>query len=127
MGRPVSSLVTVRNSSCGKVMFSQASLILSTGRGWGSGRHPPSRADTPRQTPPLGRHSARQTPLRKTPLVRHPLGGRPLPLGRHHHLPRSDITPPPGRPPHLPLGDCHWSGRYAFYWNAFLLSQIYSY
>ena len=34
-------LFTVRNSSCGKVMFSQASVILSTagGRAWQKGGH----------------------------------------------------------------------------------------
>ena len=44
----------VRNSSCGKAMFLQASVILSMGEG-GSGRHPPGR-HTPGQTHPLGRH-----------------------------------------------------------------------
>ena len=109
MGRPVSSLVTVRNSSCGKVMFSQASVILSTGRGWGSGRHPPGQTP-PGKTPPwadtpLGRHSARQILLGKTPpwsdtpLGRHPLGGHPLPLGRHQP---PGQTPPPTPVRHHP-------------------------
>ena len=46
-------LLPLRNSSCGKVMFSQASVILSTG-----GRCTPPKADTPPwltssgQTPP---------------------------------------------------------------------------
>ena len=38
------NILDVRNSSCGKVMFSQASVILSTGGGRQSlGRHPPRR------------------------------------------------------------------------------------
>ena len=80
--------------SCGKVMFSQASVIMFTGGGcmpsmhWG--RHPPGRH-------PLGRHSPGQTP------------------------PWADTSPgqtsPPGKHP-PPDGYC--SGRYASYWNAFL-------
>ena len=50
-------IITIRNSSCGKVMFSQASVILST-----EGRRIPSG-----QTPPAG-----QTSLRQTPPSRHP-------------------------------------------------------
>ena len=56
--------------SCGKVMFSQASVILFTGEGvypsmhWG--RHPPW-TDTPRQTPPWI----------DTPLAKHPRANTP--------------------------------------------------
>ena len=47
-------VVTVPKRSCGKVMFSQASFILSTG----------GEMYTPREdTPPLGRHPLGQTPL----------------------------------------------------------------
>ena len=61
---------TVRNVSCGKIMFSQASVILSTGGGGclllvpgGFRRYPPQ------QTTPLGRHPSGQTPLPgQTPL-----------------------------------------------------------
>ena len=84
-------IFTVRNSSCGKVMFSQASVILSTG---GSGRHPPDTpwADTPWADIPSG-----QTPSGQTSL-----------LGRHS-LPGADTLPgqttprqtPPGRRPLL--------------------------
>ena len=51
-------LVTIRNSSCGKVMYSQASVILSTGKDVyiPPGRHPPQ-ADTP-----TGQTIPRQTP-----------------------------------------------------------------
>ena len=75
-------LVTVPNSSCGKVMFSQASVILST-----AGRCTP-RTDTPRQTPP-GRPPGQTTPpppRQTTPSGRHPQEDPPL--GRPH-------TPPP--------------------------------
>ena len=57
-------------------------------------------ADTPRHTPPRTNTSPGQTSLRTdTPLGRHsPTGQTPL------------------------LRNDHWSGWYAFYWNAFLLS-----
>ena len=50
----IRSIFTVRNSSCGKVMFSQASVIMSRKRRG-------ERSTPPRQTP-LGRHPSRQTP-----------------------------------------------------------------
>ena len=52
-------MFTVRNSSCGNVMFLHVSVILFTGEGGASGQtsrcadHPPHRVDTPPgQTPP---------------------------------------------------------------------------
>ena len=103
-------IITVRNSSYGKVMFSQASVILSTGGSctspWQdtpSGRHP-FYADTP---PPC-RHCPRQTP----PSVDSPLDRHTSPLVRQPH---PNPTPPDG----------HWSGRYASYWKAFLFSSNY--
>ena len=67
----------------------------------------------------LGRH----------PTDRHPLPGPRGPRGRHplgrHTLPKAD-TPPLGRHPpgrSLPQ-DGHCCGRYATYWNAFLLIPI---
>ena len=55
--------VAVQHSSCGKVMFSQASVFLSTG----GGVHP--RADPPPgQTPPLADSPLRQTPPPRLPL-----------------------------------------------------------
>ena len=65
--------------SCGNVMFSQASAILSTGGV--SARHPPGKtpelADTPLGRPPRpdtpGRHPPKQIPRADTPS-----------LGRHH-------------------------------------------
>ena len=60
-------------------------------------------------------------PDRHAPLGRHPLGINTL-LGRH---PRGRYIllwqTPPGRPP--PQGS-HCSGRYASYWNAFLLNMF---
>ena len=47
------SFITVRNSSCGKVMFSQASVILSRE---GGGVHIPPRQTPPSRHPPLGSH-----------------------------------------------------------------------
>ena len=74
-------LITVGNSSCGKVMFSQVSVcpqwrgvhpLILLGRHPSLGRHPLGRhplADTPRQTLyPLGRH----LPWTDTPLLRPP-------------------------------------------------------
>ena len=75
--------------SCGKVMFSQASLILFTGE---RGRHPPGQVppggDNPLVDPP-DRHCPRQTPpWADTSPGRHPQGRHPP--GRH---------PPPVRCP----------------------------
>ena len=82
--------------SCGKVMFLHVSVIL--------GRHPPWQADTP--------HQADTSPDRADtfPLAdRHPPG---------RHLPwQADTSPLAGRHPR----DGHCRGRYASYWNAFLL------
>ena len=101
--------------SWAKVMFLQASVILSTGRGClpqcMMGYHPPG-ADTPlqEQTPPHGadtppsRHPLEQTPPRAdTPGSRHPLkqtppGADTPPQSRHpqlwsRHPPEAD-TPP---------------------------------
>ena len=93
-----SCIFTVCNSSCGKVMFSQASVILFTR--WGSalmhaGIHPPE--DTPWADTPQADTPWADTPRADTPPGRHPPGQ----------------TPPPNPP-------LHCSGRYASYWNAFL-------
>ena len=76
-------LFTVRNSSYGKVMFSQVSVCPQRGV----------------YTPLLGRYPTGQT----APPDRNP------PMGRHP----------------LPQADGHCSGRYAFYWNAFLFSTLF--
>ena len=104
--------------SCGKVMFSQASVILFTEGGVCPGgecvwqtppRQTPPWADTltpplARHTPPPDRHRADtppgQTPPRQTPTWQTP----------------PSQTPPSRHPPR----DGYCSGRYASYWNAFL-------
>ena len=63
----VVSIVTFHNSSCGKVMFLQASVIPCTGEGV---------------------HSPGRYLLTRPPLGRQPLLGRPPHLGRHPHTPR---------------------------------------
>ena len=106
---------------CGKVMFSQASVILSTGGGVSS-RHPP-RADTPPiQTPWTDTTWADNAPPRAdTSLGRQP-PGRHL-SGQTPHTGQTD-TPPPGQTPlgrhPLPVNGC-CGGRYASYGNTFLL------
>ena len=95
----INFIITVHNSSGGKVMFPQVSAILST---WGSvppGQTPPSPA---RQTPPwAGRHSPGQTPP----------GQADIPLGRHPWADTPLWVDAPSRPP----------GRwYTSYWNAFV-------
>ena len=87
-----------RNSICGKVMFSQACVKNSV---HGGGGIPACYG----ACISLGRHSPRQlsTPPRQTSTA----------------SPRQTL---PGR---HPLQDGHCSGRYASYWNAFLLSLYY--
>ena len=95
------SIFTVRNSSCGNVMFLHLSVILFTGGLSASGSggvvclwvH--GGCTPPRQTSPPA-----DTPLDRLP-----------PPGRH-------LPPPPQ--------DGHCSGRYAFYWNAFLLVALFN-
>ena len=70
-------IVTIRNSSCRKVMFSQASVILSTG----------GRCTTPGQTSPLG----------ETPPGRHPPGR--FPSWTYNPPPPAVQTPPRQTPP----------------------------
>ena len=89
----------------------------------GPGR-PPDQADTPqtRQTPPRTRQTPPRAPGRHPPGPgRHPPGPR-HPLGPGRPPPDQADTPRPGRPPRE--ADCSirsTSGRYASYWNAFLL------
>ena len=101
---------TVRNEIA-KVMFLQASVCP---RGWGVGVSASVHAWIP---PPSGRPSREQTHL---PVSRHPPGSRhPLEHTppeqtpqRSRHPPGADISP---------RRDGHCCGRYASYWNAFLL------
>ena len=79
--------------SCGKVMFSQASVILSTGGGgvWQipPGRHPPGQTP-PWQTPLPGRHPRADTTQADTPLLSACWDKRPSPCLVH-----AGIHPPP--------------------------------
>ena len=94
----------VRNSSWGKVMFSQACVKNSVHRGVV-------------YTSPLGRHPPWtdlpwvDTPQADTALWADTSPGQALPLGRH---------PPGQKLP--PSWDGPYNGRYASYWNAFLFS-----
>ena len=116
--------------SCGKVIFSQASVILSTG-GWGVwqtpllGRHPPQtppeqtppRANTPWEGPPradtpLGRHSGADTPPGRHPPAQYMLGYTHTPCPVH-----AGIHTPPAHCMlgYMPSPRGHCSGRYASY------------
>ena len=100
--------------SCGKVMFSQASVILFTGgRG---GVWQTAHEQTPRQTPLPGRPPWADTPSRYTPLGRHPPGQTPP---ARHPLPSACWDAHPPCPVHAGSHCIRW---YASYWNAFLLS-----
>ena len=91
--------------SWAKVMFLQASVILSTG-GVSGRENPPGREPPGRETPPAGRppQAGRTPPGRENPLA-----GRP---------PWKGDPPWHGDPP----GIWSMSGRYASYWNAFLFT-----
>ena len=102
--------ITFRNSSCGKVMFSQACVKNSVHRRvcipactWVDTPHAYTLPD---QTPPLGRHPP--------PPGRHPQADNPLPstcLDTHPSV----QCPSPGS---------HCSGRYASYVNTFLFTLV---
>ena len=82
-------------------------------------RRPPRRRHPPaKETPPRRRHPWKEAPPQKeTPLE----GG--IPLWKEAPPPR-EASPRKGHPP---PGTRSMSGRYASYWNAFLLSIISSY
>ena len=79
-------IVTVRNRSWGKVVFSQACIIPSVHGGRGVVDTPPGRQPTGQttlgQTPPPGRQPPDRHPM-QTPLFRHP--PPPLPHQRDGH------------------------------------------
>ena len=127
-------VITVRNEVT-KVMFLHLSVILFTGGGlpqYMLGYHPPGpgtppqRADPPRLGGPRG-----QTPPRADhPQTRHP----PEQTLPEQTPPRADTHPPrpdtlrSRQPPRAdtPPADGYCCGRYASYWNAFLL-KFYNY
>ena len=106
-----------------KVMFSQASVSHSVHGGEGVCPKECWDIHTPRQTPhpqadtpPPGRHTPPgQTPPRQTP----PFADTPS-LGRH---PLHRQTPPSSK--HYRIRSTSW--RHASYWNAFLLSDKFSF
>ena len=94
-------IITGRNEVVAKVIFLHLSVILFTGGEHVWGRPPRSRS-------PLG-----QTPLGQTPpWVRHPPGQIPPQV---RHTPRGADS-----------GIQSTSGRYASYWNAFLLRILFT-
>ena len=106
-------IITGRNEVVAKVIFLHVSVILSTGGGLRQGE-PPLAGRPPwagRPPSPAGRTPpAERPPRQRPPRQGDPLAGRP-PLPRR--------TPRQGDPP----GIRSMSGRYASYWNPFLLSK----
>ena len=98
-------LFTGRNEVVAKVIFLHLSVILFTGVGVSASVHagiPIPTADTPLEKTPLG-----ADPSEKTPQSRHPPGA---------DTPREQTAPW-----EADFGIRSMSGRYASYWNAFLL------
>ena len=101
-------VITIRNSSCGKVMFSQMSVC------------PQGECTPPTQTHPCSRHPTWADTLGKHPPVQTSPPGQ-IPPWADTPLGRSPIqTSPLGRPPQ---SDSHCCRQYASYWNAFLLNN----
>ena len=100
--------------SCGKVMFSQASVILFTEEGVYPSMHLGS---PPEQTPPVQTPPRADTPQADTPpqCILGYTPPCPVHVGIHTLLPSAcwDTCPPAG----------HCSRRYASYWNAFLFKR----
>ena len=99
-------------------MFLQASVILSTGGGEYLTRYPRDQVHPPDQVPPWpGTPPRTGTPPRPgTP----PGPGTPP---RIRYTPQTRYTPWPGTPPQRACWEIQSTrGRYASYWNAFLLS-----
>ena len=97
--------------SCGKVIFSQVSVILSMGgvSQHALGQTPPwVDTPTPGQTPP---------PHRQTPLAETPWADTPCPMCAGIHTPLPSACWDTCRP--TPGGRC--CGQYVSYWNAYLL------
>ena len=130
--------------SWAKVIFSQACVKNSVHRGGGClpqcmlGYTPPGadtpldQADTPTgaetpnpdqaDTPPDQADPSPQT--RQTPPTRQTHTHTPDPPGTRQTPPRTRQTPPPPREADSSIPST--SGRYASYWNAFLLNEMYA-
>ena len=112
-------VITVRNSSCRKVMFSQA-CVKNSVHGGGRGVHPWTHTHTPildththghKLPPPPDTHTHTH-PWTLPSGHTHPLD---TPYGHTHTLDTCPLSPQDG----------HCIGRYASYWNAlFLLRKI---
>ena len=108
----ISCIFTVSNEVA-KVMFLHVSVILFTRGGLPQcmlGYSPGPGTPPQDQAPPGSRHPPEHTPPEQTPQSRPP-GTRPPPPSRH----------PQGADTHPRVGYC--CGRYASYWNAFLLEK----
>ena len=111
------AFITSRNEVVAKVMLLQVSVIHSVHRGGLPqcmlGYHPPPRPGRPPRTRQTPQDQGDTPQTRQTPQTReNPPAGR---------------TPPPGPRRTPPEEDCSiWSmsGRYASYWNAFLLTCL---
>ena len=123
-------IFTGRNKVGAKVMFLQASVILGEGVSASvhvgiphppRGRHPPGsihplRNRHPSKQPPPGADTPRSGPPKQTPPKRQTSPKKQIPLGSRHPPSRH---PPPKK--NAGSGIRSMSGRYASYWNAFLL------
>ena len=110
--------------SWAKVMFLQASVILSTGECLPQcmlGYHPPGSGHPLGADTPPGANTPRD---QTSPGGRHPPPGADTPPGTRHPLPGAD-TPPGTTPPPQEADSGIWStsGRYASYWNAFMFAM----
>ena len=125
------TLVTFRNSSCGKVRFLQACVKNSVHGGGGVSQHA------------LGEGCVSQHALGKGCVSQDALGrgvcvskyAPPCPVHAGIHTPPGQTPPswadtPSGRPPSRadtrgrhPPPNGHCSGRYAYYWNALLFEN----
>ena len=122
----IRQIFTGRNEVVAKVMFLHVSVILLTG---GSLENPPQTRQTPRDQgePPWTRQTPPGTKENPPPDQGEPPPGpgRNPPWDQAGTPPGPRRTPPTG--PGTPPGEEHcsirsMSGRYASYWNAFLLN-----
>ena len=124
-GRPGNWIITGRNDIVAKVMFLHVSVILFTGGGSvihpppdKAGRPPQTREPPPDQGEPSPPDQGQPPQARETPRTRDnpPRPGRETPL-RPGRTPRTRENPPL----EADFSIRSTSGRYASYWNTFLL------
>ena len=132
--RLMHALLPPANEVWGRVIFLHLSVILFTGgeylgrynpAGTTPGQvHPPSRYTSWQVHPPGTRYTSRPgTPPAGTPPTGTPPRPGTPPRTRYTPTPWDQVHPPGRYPPReqCMLGDTATSGRYASYWNAFLL------